>query len=219
MPSLEFPALGDVRADGYVFWTPGSKLSPWVMSLPAECLPCLLSSLKMSSLDGGARLVPGCQRSQARPAVKFSDACHVTWLSVGRRKGERSWSLLLEHISENAGITRYLSSPITPCPPRSWACSLEGYRRLLAHPTSLLHWVPPSGASTCPLPGAKCSLEVESKWWGDHVWFYVARILHERDLNASPCEQKCSSNENGAYSAALNALELKLGSEAPGPHV
>lgn len=54
---------------------------------------------------------------------------------------------------------------------------------------------------------------------GDHVWFYVARILHERDLNASPCEQKCSSNENGAYSAALNALELKLGLEAPSPHV
>ena len=87
---MEFPGLGEVRADGYVFWTPGSKLSPWVMSLPAERLPCLLSSLKMSSLDGGACLVPGRQHSQARPAIRFLDACRVTWLSAGRRKGERS---------------------------------------------------------------------------------------------------------------------------------
>ena len=69
MPSLAFPALGDVRADGYSLWTLGSKLSPWVTSRPAGLLPCLLSSLKMSSLDGGTCLVPGCQHRQARSCL------------------------------------------------------------------------------------------------------------------------------------------------------
>lgn len=145
MPSLAFPALGDVRADGYSLWTLGSKLSPWVTSRPAGLLPCLLSSLKMSSLDGGTCLVPGCQHRQARSAAGFSDACRVTWLRVGRRKDKRSWSLLLEYTSEKAGITRYLSSPITLHPPHSRACSLEGTEGCL--PSQ------PLSSTGFPLPG------------------------------------------------------------------
>lgn len=145
MPSLAFPALGDVRADGYSLWTLGSKLSPWVTSRPAGLLPCLLSSLKMSSLDGGTCLVPGCHHRQARSAAGFSDACRVTWLRVGRRKDKRSWSLLLEYTSEKAGITRYLSSPITLHPPHSRACPLEGTEGCL--PSQ------PLSSTGFPLPG------------------------------------------------------------------
>ena len=53
----------------------------------------------------------------------------------------------------------------------------------------------------------------------DDSWFCSAHVLHERDINASLCEQKRFNNERGAYSAALNASKLKLVSEAISAHV